>query len=257
MSVFIQFARFYMAMRECLVPNKAQEAQEEIVADLHTCLEQLNERSIDLENRIDTCTQRIIVHAKASKNSNASGVSKIRERNLAKQYLQDKKRAQLEHEKLSKNIALIQQQIDNIISSQLNMVVIDTMKHFNYNAIRMSLPSRTIEVETLEEQLAERSKEISEFHEALHGVSNTCSSFNNTSMLANDNDEDKQLWDEIDSYLTVQDDDANSQPIDNLEIEKSKHTTVKQEVKPEADVRPEDIEPESVKPENLGVMEAI
>ena len=42
-----------MAMRECLMPSVRQlEAQEEIVADLHHCLEQVQNRTEEIEAKI-------------------------------------------------------------------------------------------------------------------------------------------------------------------------------------------------------------
>jgi hypothetical protein len=204
MNFFVHFARFYMAMRECLVPNKAHEAQEEIIADLHTCLEQLNERCIDIEDRMETCRQRLITHAKNSTRHGISHAEKIREKNIAKKQLLERKRLQSELEHLQKNSIIIQQQLDNIISSQLNMVVVDTMKHFNYNTTKMALPARTTEIEFLEDQLADRSREYSEFHEALNGVTNAYASLGSVGRVnttCDETDEDIELWNEINQYV--------------------------------------------------------
>lgn len=210
MNIFSHFAKAYMAMRECLVPDKTREAQEEIVADLHNCLEQLSDRVMDMESRIVTCTERMVVHAQASKSTSISNIQKIREKTKAKQYLQEKKRIQAEYDKTHKNMILIQQQIDNIVSSQLNMVVVDAMKQFNYNAARLSLPARTIELENLEEQLVDRTREVAGLQDAMQNISTTCTntfasaiSTNNSDNLSSLNDDDDELWKELDSYLNV------------------------------------------------------
>jgi len=218
MSFLMGLARAYMSMRECLVPDKTREVQEEIIADLHNCLEQLTDRCLDMESRIVLATDRMLVHAKAAK-ATAGGDSatlsiseRLREKNKAKQYLQEKKRIQAEYDKTQKNIHLIQQQIDSIVSSQLNMVVVDAMKQFNHNAAKLSLPSRTIEIEHLEEQLADRTREVAGLQEAMHSISTactniaaastTCTSTSEFDEALNNNDGDDELWRELDLYLS-------------------------------------------------------
>lgn len=208
------FAKAYMAMRECLVPDKTREVQEEIIADLHNCLEQLTDRCLDMESRIVLATDRMLVHAKAARAATDNIPDKIREKNKAKQYLQEKKRIQAEYDKTQRNIQLIQQQIDSIVSSQLNMVVVDAMKQFNHNATRLSLPSRRVEIEHLEEQLADRTREVAEMQEAMQSISTACTNIasastghNGDSSSLDDvsaamNEEDEELWRELDLYLS-------------------------------------------------------
>lgn len=208
MSLFAHFARFFMAMRDCIVPQRSLEAQEEIVADLHSCLEQLNERLEDMETRIQNSTHGILVHGKSSQNKDLSIQERIRERSKAKQCLLEKRRVQCEYDKMQKNAFLIQNQIDAIVSSQLNMVVVDAMKQFSHNAEKLSLPSRTMELEALEEHLSDRTKEMMEFQEAMNNASN---SFQITSFeFKPDGDLDAELMQELNSYFDHS--DTNDSP---------------------------------------------
>jgi hypothetical protein len=162
-----------MALRECLVPDRRNEAQEEIVADLHTCLEQLIQRSIEMESKIGVCMQRAVAHMQFSK-ADPTSSGKLREKARAKMYMEDKRRIQAEYDKAQRSIHMLQQQIDNILSSHTDMVIVDTMRQFNATAARLSLPNKVREIENLGEELAERQSEVSNFQEAMQDVSNAC-----------------------------------------------------------------------------------
>ena len=200
MSFFTQFARIFMAMRDCIVPTRSYEAQEEIVADLHSCLEQLHERLENMETRIQNSTHGILVHGKASQNKLLPIQERIRERSKAKQCLLDKKRIQVEFDKMQKNAFLIQNQIDAIVSSQLNMVVVDAMKQFSYNASKMALPARTLELEALEEHLGDRSREMTDFQEAISNASNAFQTSTVTDFKS-DSELEADLMHELQTYF--------------------------------------------------------
>jgi hypothetical protein len=170
---FLHAARVYMALRECLIPDRRKEAQEEILADLHTCLEQLIQRTIEMESKIEVCMQRAVAHMQFSKTDPTSN-GKLRERARAKMYMEDKRRIQAEYDKAQRSIHMLQQQIDNIVSSHTDMVIVDTMRQFNATAARLSLPNKVMEIENLGEELAERQNEVTSFQEAMQGVSNAC-----------------------------------------------------------------------------------
>ena len=190
---FLHAARIFMAMRECLVPDNRKEAQEEIVADLNTCLEQLIQRSTEMESKIGICMERAVCHMQSSKREpTVSG--KTRERARAKMYMEDKRRIQAEYDKAQRSIHMLQQQIDSIVSSHTDMVIVDTMRQFNATAARLSLPNKVVEIENLGEELAERQTEVANFQEAMQGVSTAC-------LPPGDESSDDVLMQELEAYM--------------------------------------------------------
>jgi hypothetical protein len=214
---FLHAARVFMAMRECLVPDKRKEAQEEIVADLNTCLEQLIQRSTEMEAKIAVCMERAVCHMQSSKREpTASG--KTRERARAKMYMEDKRRIQMEYDKAQRSIHMLQQQIDSIVSSHTDMVIVDTMRQFNATAARLSLPNKVMEIENLGEELAERQHEVANFQEAMQGVSTACLP---PSSMTGDEPSDDLLMQELEEYMMegcAQNSNAINNKEDNDEI---------------------------------------
>jgi hypothetical protein len=191
---FLHAARAYMALRECLVPDRRKESQEEIVADLHTCLEQLIQRSTEMENKITVCMQRAVAHMKFSeKDPTPSG--KNRERARARMYMEDKRRIQAEYDKTQRSIHMLQQQIDNIVSSHMDMAIVDAMRLLNSNASRLALPERVEEIVRLGEELAERQSEVTNFQEAMQEVSTACIP------AGSEEYSDDLLMQELDAYM--------------------------------------------------------
>lgn len=193
---FLHAARIFMAMRECLVPDNRREAQEEIVADLNTCLEQLIQRSTEMESKIAVCMERAVCHMQSSKREPTVG-GKTRERARAKMYMEDKRRIQAEYDKAQRSIHMLQQQIDSIVSSHTDMVIVDTMRQFNATAARLSLPNKVMEIENLGEELAERQNEVANFQEAMQGVSTACLP---PGMMGEESSEDL-LMQELEAYM--------------------------------------------------------
>ena len=159
-------ARIYMSVRECWLTDRRKEIQEEVVADLHSCLEQLTFRCTEMELKIEKCKQSALYHMQLSKKEAApSGVA--RERARARMYMQDRQRLQSEHDKALRSMHMLQQQIDSIVSSHVDMVIVDAMRGFNATAARMALPQKTAEIEKLGESLADRNHEASSLQEAM------------------------------------------------------------------------------------------
>ncbi len=192
-----------MAVRECLIPDRGSEAQEEVIADLNTCLEQLIQRSTDMESRIDMCMKKAACHLKSSKKENTT-VGKNKELSRAKLYMEDKRRIQAEYDKTQRSIHMLQQQIDCIISSHTDMVIVDTMRQFNATAARLSLPNKTKEVEGLGEELSERKGEVSEFQEAMQEISR-----NAMGDSSNESDESLMMQ-ELEDYLKFENESSTS-----------------------------------------------
>ena len=166
---FIYFARFYMSMRECWLKDRRKEAQEEVVADLHSCLEQLTYRCTEMETKIQNCKQRALYHMQLAKKESGT-VAIQREQARARMYMQDRKRLMAEHDKAARSMHMLQQQIDSIVSSHVDMVIVDAMRGFNATAARMGLPQKTSEIEQLTESLADRHLEAASLQEAMGGV---------------------------------------------------------------------------------------
>jgi len=129
-----------------------------------------------------------------SKREQASN-GKNRERARARMYLEDKRRIQTEYDKAQRSIHMLQQQIDSIVSSQVDMAIVDALRQFNANAARLSLPTRAQEIEHLAEELAERQVEVSNFQEAISGVSSAMED----STIKEESDD---LWAELEAYMS-------------------------------------------------------
>ena len=172
-----------MSFRECLVPNmqRRREAQEEILADLHTCIEQLHTRILDMETRIERCTQQAQFHALQAKRAASSvartgchSVAHARETQRAKMYLHDRRRIQAEHDKALRMAHMLQSHIDGLVSSHVDTMIVQTMRSFNTVAARLSMPSLTSQVETLSDELSDRNSELSALQEAMNSVASAC-----------------------------------------------------------------------------------
>ena len=172
-----------MSFRECLVPNmqRRREAQEEILADLHTCIEQLHARILDMETRIERCTQQAQFHALQAKRAASSvartgchSVAHARETQRAKMYLHDRRRIQAEHDKALRMAHMLQSHIDGLVSSHVDTMIVQTMRSFNTVAARLSMPSLTSQVETLSDELSDRNSELSALQEAMNSVASAC-----------------------------------------------------------------------------------
>ena len=203
MASFFNTAKIFMAVRECLIPNRGNEAQEEVIADLNTCLEQLIQRSTDMEGRIDVYMKKAASHLKSSKKENTLS-GKNRERSRAKMYMEDKRRVQAEYDKTQRSIHMLQQQIDCIISSHTDMVIVDTMRQFNATASRLSLPHKTKEIEGLGEELNERKEEICVFQDAMQEMSSALGGIENNGEM----DQDTLLMQELEDYINNNQEDT-------------------------------------------------
>ena len=162
-------ARAFMSIRECWVTDRRRESQEEVVADLHSCLEQLTFRCAEMESKIEKSKQRALYHMKLSKKETLqAGI--VREKARARMYMQDRTRLQDEHDKALKSMHMLQQQIDSIVSSHVDMAIVDAMRGFNATAAKLGLPQKAAEIEKLSESLADRQNEAACIHEAMSGI---------------------------------------------------------------------------------------
>jgi hypothetical protein len=86
--VWVNMATLFLQMRECILTRRRRiESSEEVVADFHTYLEQMNQKCGELEGKIQKCNQRALMH---KQKANAEGTRNGKQRELAraKMYLQ-------------------------------------------------------------------------------------------------------------------------------------------------------------------------
>lgn len=185
-------AKYYMSLRECFIVDRRREAQEEVVADLHTCLEQLTYRCSEMELKIENSLQHAVRHMHLSKKE-TTAAGKARERARAQMFMADRRRTQKEHDKALRSIQMLQQQIDSIVSTHVDMVIVDAMRNYNATAARLALPQRTMEVDMLNDCLAERQHEIQAMQAAMSGVG-----------ALPQEEEDGDLLRELDAFMNVE-----------------------------------------------------
>jgi hypothetical protein len=187
------FARTYLAVRECFVPPRRRDTQEEIIADLHTCVEQLTLRIEEMEGRAQQCKRQAMTHMRLSKRE---GAGPLREMRRARMYMEDRARILAELDKAQRMMHMLRAQIDSIVSSNVDMLIVDTMRVYNSTAARMHMPQRTTEIEHLGDELSDRQSEISSLQDALANVALAAGPTREDSTA-----EDDALMEELESLL--------------------------------------------------------
>jgi hypothetical protein len=189
---FKWIAKVWMTMLECTAPTTARrrDLQESAVADLHTCMEQLQVRMEEMETKITRCGEQAIFHMHQSEKGSAP--SKQREKMRAKTQMEERRRLQRQLDKAVVMSNAIQKQIDNILSSNMDMLIVDAMRGFNHVTTNMVLPQRLTEVENLGEQLVDRQSEVTAMQEAIMGIGANC---------MDGADTDVDLWQELEDLM--------------------------------------------------------
>ena len=160
------FAKTYLALRECLVPTPRHEMQTEVLADLHACIDNLNARVEEMEARVERCGQQAEVCMRLSKKEpTAAGVA--RKRQEARMALEERRRVDGELLKARRTRHAVQMQIDSISAMHVDTLIVDTMRAYNINASRLSLPARTEQISRLGDELCDRQSELTAMQEAL------------------------------------------------------------------------------------------
>jgi hypothetical protein len=169
--MFRHFARTYMAVRECFAPvgHRRLEAQTEVLADLHSCLESLHTRVLEMEQRITKCKQQAVHHMLLSRRE-GTAMGRAREQQRAQLCMQDRRRVQGDHDKAMRMMHMLQTQIDSIVATNMDNIIVDTMRNYNLNAARLSMPARADQILHLGDELADRQSEIAALQEAISGV---------------------------------------------------------------------------------------
>ena len=195
----------WMALRDCLVPpsDRRREMQEVVVADLHTCLEQLQSRTLDMENKITRCGEQAMFHMQQAQKAGISAPARQRDRQRAKTHMEERRRLQQQLDKATLMSVAIKKQIDSIVSSHMDMLIVDAMRGFNYAATNMALPQRSTEVEHLGEELVDRQGEVAAMQEAIMGIGVNMMTLNQTSSQGTTDtvEEDSELWSELEDLM--------------------------------------------------------
>ena len=110
----------------------------------------------------------------------------------AKMCLTHRRRLESSNTKATNTMFLLRQQIDSIVSTHSDTLVIDAMRQFSMVATKLGLPDRAAEVLELNDDLHEHHSEIQELEQALKiGLS----------MGSVQEDEDEDLQTELDHLL--------------------------------------------------------
>lgn len=190
-QLWLNFATLFLSFKECMIKDNRGQSHEEVIADLHTYLEHLNQKSQEMETRIERCSQKALYHKlQAQQEPTKSG--KERENNRAKLFLKDKRRLLDEQDKAMKFTHVIRQQIDSLTTSELDTIMVEAMKQYNMTATQMGLPDRTKEIEDLGADLQERFTEASQLQQILGDATNP-SLLSSTLSFGNDDEEDLML----------------------------------------------------------------
>ena len=198
--MFRYFAHTYMAVRECIAPhnNRRREAQEEILADLNHCLEQVQARIAEMESRIELCTEQAVAQARIAQQKHLSITLRTRAQLRAKMFMHDRRRLQSEHDKAMRITHLLQTQIDSVLSSHVDILIVQTMRSYNHTAMRLGAPALTSQIENLSDQLSDRSHELGNLQEALASIT---TSMQPGGEALDEDGGDAQLMEELEAML--------------------------------------------------------
>ena len=174
-----------------------------------------------MEAKATRCGEQALFHMQQSQRSTATAPARQRDRQRAKGHMEERRRLQQQLDKAALMSGAIQRQIDSIVSSHMDMLIVDAMRGFNHAAANMALPERSSEVDSLAEQLADRQTEVATMQEAIMGIG---ASMNECSMQ----DDESELWRELDDLMTMQD-PASKTPIETV---KPRAETVVETAKP-------------------------
>lgn len=167
--MFRFFAQTYMTMRECMAPTQRLEAQTEVLADLHACIDQLKARKLELDARIERCRLDALGHLRAAARE-PTPAGRLREKGLARMCLEERRRVQVQHDKAQRMYHMLQMQVDGIAASSMDNLIVDAMRSYNLNAARMAMPARARQVSQLGDELSERQTELFALQEAIASV---------------------------------------------------------------------------------------
>jgi hypothetical protein len=197
-TVWTNFITLFVKLRECMVKKLPAELSEEAVADLHSCMEKLQARAAELEVKIEECRSRAIYHkqqAEREKNTKC----RAEELKKAKMYVGNRRRLLLEHGKALGSIHMLEQQIDTVVSSHMDTVVIGAIRQYSAATGRLGLSDKTNQVNDLSEELTELQTDLKELQDAFGTI---------TIQQQGAPVEDSELEAELEALLHHDDDEA-------------------------------------------------
>ena len=159
-----------MSLRECVVSDKRSEVNERAVADLNSCLEQLQMRSALLNQQIETAESMSRSYMQASKRD-ASVVGKERMKRRAKEALVNRNHLQGEFDKASKCIDVLRRQVHSIVNSSVDGAIISAMRQYTFAARGLGLPDRAKEIDSLTDELRRQTDDVDELNTRLGEIS--------------------------------------------------------------------------------------
>lgn len=226
-------ATMWMALRDCLVPpsDRRREMQEVVVADLHTCLEQLQSRALDMENKVTRCGEQAIFHMQQAQKAGISAPARQRDRQRAKTHMEERRRLQQQLDKANLMSVAIKKQIDSIVSSHMDMLIVDAMRGFNHAATNMALPQRSAEVDQLGDQLADRQGEVAAMQEAILGIGVNMMMAPAAAAVDAAPEDDSELWSELNDLMGAHVADHDNDKLNNNIVNHNSepHTKSKEE----------------------------
>ena len=169
-----RLAHLFLALRECMLPSRPREQNEEVVARLHGYIENLEAEAAKMMAEADNAHSQATHFARLGQKET---VPRMRAEHLhkARMYLSQRNRMQARHAKATNTIQLLQQQIDSVVSSHVDTLVIDAMKQYSMAASRLGLPDRAAEVHALHDDMQDHQSEMKELQDALQaGLSTIC-----------------------------------------------------------------------------------
>ena len=203
---YVGFARAFMTLRECWLPDRSQEISEQAVADLNVCLEQLVERCKMIETKIEASTAQsyqIVARAKTE-----SVRDKARSMMQIRSCLIDRRQYRAEYDRAQRSVAMLRRQISTILNSHLDTAIINAMKQYSAAAGRLGLPDKTSEVQRLTEELSDCMDQTNGLQDALGEVTDT---FNFASRAGHNQEEDDEALQAELNALFDQPDDQDDQ----------------------------------------------
>lgn len=207
--MFHRMAKGWMLLRECMVPaaDRRREREEEVLANLYNCLEELQSRTQAMEGKVAQWGEQAMGHMRCSNHAPSAAVRQ-REKQKAKQCMEERRRVQAQLDKATLMRGTIQTHIDSIMSTHMDMLIVDAMRGFNYAASNLSLPERTEEVCALGGELSERQSEVVAMQDAIMGIGASMAAISPSQTYAPDTSaEDEELWAELNALMRSDDDE--------------------------------------------------
>jgi hypothetical protein len=180
-----------------------------------------------METKITRCGEHAIYHRHQSEKGSAP--ARQREKMRAKTQMEERRRLQRQLDKAVVMSNAIQKQIDNILSSNMDMLIVDAMRGFNHVATNMVLPQRLTEVENLGEQLVERQSEVAAMQEAILGIGVNMMMTPAAADAAPE--DDSELWSELNDLMGAHVADHDNDKLNNSIVNHNSepHTKSKEE----------------------------